>query len=435
MKSETERLEKCIHLSVIETAKEIDRRGDAIVAGIRSQQAKLKKDLEHNQRYTVNEITKLFTQHKLVIDKGTKVVKLGQELLKSGTASELEKNIPKFSKVKNTTSDFVNRIGALQPVTELRISLATPDTCFVSIGQIVLPDIKSLVSARASLLNVPTLQVNRNTDKLIHKGGFNTQANDVLAPGIQGITVLDGELSNTIVVTDSINTCVKCFCADTHVMRCKFEPGGSPCGLAKFCDQQVAVVLPIEHQIIFLNIHDDVISQTNTLRTDRRYYCISVLPNRCMIVTGGSSSALSVDNQLGRYVDVLNEEGSVLQSVIFDKTIEPWCLAINGDYLVVVSDSQSLTFATSSGPVACVPVDQERQHQLRGVTCDAEEFVYVCSDSTNCVIQLSRDGKIIRDILTSQDGLLKPTYICCDRDTFYVAQENGEVKVYTWNED
>ena len=46
-----------------------------------------------------------------------------------------------------------------------------------------------------------------------------------------------------------------------------------------------------------------------------------------------------------------------------------------------------------------------------GVACDMEEFVYVCNQNTNCIVQLSRDGQVIRDVITAHDGLSR-TSVC-----------------------
>ncbi|XP_041361286.1 tripartite motif-containing protein 5-like [Gigantopelta aegis] len=433
MKSEIKRLDNSVRTSTLQTADEIDRRGDEIVTAVRDEQARMKKELHQCQLATNSEIWKLFTQHKTVIDEGNKVVKLGSHLIQSGSVSDIEKNISKFMKLQKITSDFVDTARSLAPVPDLKVTVAPSRTAsVVSIGEVSPPDIRSLIETRARILDISGILPDRKTDKLIQAGAFSTQAKDALPPGIQCILVLEGERSNTIVVTDCFNVCVKCFCAETSALHSKYEVFGAPCGLAESRDQQVAVVLPIEHQILFLTLRDDI-RLSKTLRTDKRYYYISMLPDNRMAVTGGSS--LSHENRLGKYVDVLDEEGRVIQSLLCDINIEPWCLAMKGDSLVVVSDSRTLASVTSSGEITWVKQDTERLHHLRGITCDVEEFVYVCDDARSCLVQLSRDGEIIRDILTCQDGLTEPLYVCCDQHKLYVAQSNGEVKIFMWSKD
>ncbi|XP_041348913.1 uncharacterized protein LOC121368307 [Gigantopelta aegis] len=287
---------------------------------------------------------------------------------------------------------------------------------------------------RARILNISGIQPDRKRDKMVQTGAFNMQANDFLSSGIQCILVLEGERSNTIVVTDSFNWSVKYFCAETFALQSKRKVFGAPCGLAESRDQQVAVVLPREKQILFLTMRDDT-SLTKKVRTDRMYFYIAMLPANRMAVTGGNLQSVAHENWWGKYVDVLDEEGTVIQSLLFDMFIEPWCLAVKGDSLVVVSDCGSLVSVASSGEVTWATRDQQRLLHLRGVTCDVEEFVYVCDNDRSCVVQFSRDGEIIRDILTCQDGLTEPLYVCCDQDKLYVGQSNGEVKIFTWSKD
>ena len=48
-----------------------------------------------------------------------------------------------------------------------------------------------------------------------------------------------------------------------------------------------------------------------------------------------------------------------------------------------------------------------------------EQFVYVCDNNRNCIVQLSRIGQVIRDVITAHDGLTVPLCVCCvdDRPT------------------
>ena len=48
-----------------------------------------------------------------------------------------------------------------------------------------------------------------------------------------------------------------------------------------------------------------------------------------------------------------------------------------------------------------------------------KQFVYICDYNRNCIVQLSRIGQVIRDVITAHDGLSVPLCVCCvdDRPT------------------
>ena len=63
-----------------------------------------------------------------------------------------------------------------------------------------------------------------------------------------------------------------------------------------------------------------------------------------------------------------------------------------------------------------------------------EQFVYVCDRNRHRVVQLTRDGQVIRDVITAHDGLSEPRSVCCVGDDLYVCQGGGVVKQFTWSE-
>ena len=61
-----------------------------------------------------------------------------------------------------------------------------------------------------------------------------------------------------------------------------------------------------------------------------------------------------------------------------------------------------------------------------------EQFVYVCDNNRNCIVQLSHSGQVIRDG-PRWDGLTVPLCVCCVDDNLYVGQEYGDIKIFTWS--
>ncbi|XP_041347292.1 uncharacterized protein LOC121367248 [Gigantopelta aegis] len=296
------------------------------------------------------------------------------------------------------------------------------ETFCVDTGEILKPDIKSLTdkqtltdtqtNMQTDRLTPTDTQTYRYTERLTLTLTFQTEiSSDKRCPDLSSIAVLGGERSKKIVVSDLLNSCVKCFSAENSELLFKYKLPGPPGGLARSRDQQIVVTLPKKRQILYLDVQDDI-CWTNTLKTKKQYNFISVLP----------SNRLAISELFGVCVDIIDDGGIVIQSFPRDLIRRPSCLTVKGDSLVVVSEENSLKCVTSSGHVTWHSRDSARLRDLCGVACDMEEFVYVCDIQRKCIVQMSPDGEVIRDVITDQDGLSRPRFVCCDQDKLYVTQ-------------
>ncbi|XP_041374274.1 uncharacterized protein LOC121387318 [Gigantopelta aegis] len=438
IKNEVDRLQSGLAVSAAEVSGEIDRRGAEIIQKltetVHAEQNRLKKYLETSVVITNKDIDTLFTEDKHLLQKAKENLKLGENLIKSGSDSDIKINLSKLTKIASE----ISQTNPKTEIPELKITLTdskkkNTETFSVDIGEILKPDIKSLTDRqtltdtwtdtqtdRQTLTDTPT---DRHTDRLTLTQTFHTKiSSDKRNPHLDSIAVLGGERSKKIVVSDFFNFCVKYFSVENFKLF-KYDLLSQPRGLARSRDQQVVVVLPWKRQILYLDIQDDI-RLTNTLNIGKPYEYISVLPSNHL--------AVSVWNGDGVSVDILDEGGRVIQSLPHDLIPSPSCLTVKGDSLVVVSENNSLKCVTSSGLVTWQSRDSAKLRHLRGVACDMEEFVYVCDVQTNCIVQLSSDGEVIRDVITRQDGLSRPWFVCCDQDTLYVTQEDGHVKIFRW---
>ncbi|XP_041379301.1 uncharacterized protein LOC121391900 [Gigantopelta aegis] len=430
IKNEVDRLQSGLAVSAAEVSADIDWRGAEIIQKltetVRTEQNRLKKYLETSVAATNNDIHTIFTKDKHLLQKAKENLKLGENLIKSGSDSDIKRNLSKLQKIALE----ISQTNPKTEIPELKITLTdskkkNTETFSVDIGEILKPDIKSLTDR----LTLTDTRTDRQTDRLTLTQTFHTKiSSDKLDPCLRSIAVLGGERSKKIVVSDRDNSCVKYFSAENFELFIKYDLRCKPCGLARSRDQQVVVVLPLKRQILYLDIQDDI-RLTNTLNTEKQYWFISVLPSNHLAVSewGGLLGFL-----FGECVDILDEGGHVIQSLPNHLIPCPSRLTVKGDSLVVVSKGNSLKCVTSSGRVTWQSRDSARLRHLFGVACDMEEFVYVCDDQRDCIVQLSRDGEVIRDVITGQDGLSGPESVCCDQDKLYVADEDGHVKIFRW---
>ena len=254
------------------------------------------------------------------------------------------------------------------------------------------------------------------------------------------VNVLD---SIVVLQSDEIVVCgkspphwwVKSVCPRTSTVLGQYNLPSLPLGLAKSRDQQVVVTLPWKRQILYLDVQGDICCKIK-LDTEKGYHFISVLHNhKCCHL-----AATGLFEESGNCVDILDERGNVIQTIDRESIPNPSRLTVSGERLLVVTDGgQSLTCVTSSD-MTWYPFVEWRSRDvagkgdgLRGVACDMEEFIYICDEKRHCIVQLSRDGQVIDDVITEHDGLSRPRSVYCDEDRLYVGQWNGDIKIFTVN--
>ena len=455
---EVARLATEIRTSGAEAEGVIERRAEEAIGrfttAVNAEKDRMKEEVKTCLLDSNHYLSSLFEKQNNILDLAKRNLKLGEQQLKSGSDSDIKKHI---SKLQEMSSEILETNPRCE-IKTFKICLTdskkkTSESFVVDLGEVVKPDVKSFIDSRTDRAEQTDSRTDRaeqthsrtdraeqtdsrtdsteqthsradrRTDRLTLTQTFNTKiSSDERVPGLESIAVL-GERGEKIVVCDYWNSRVKCFSTRTSALLGQYKTPSLPRGLAKSRDQQVVVALPRTRQILYLDIQGDI-RRTNTLTTGKRYHFISVLP--------GNRLAVSV---WWECVDILDEGGHVIQTLPTDSIPGPSRLTVKGESLLVVTDrGKSLTCVTSSGHVTWRSHDSARLNGLCGVACDMEEFVYVCNENTNCIVQLSRDGQVIRDVITAHDGLSEPRSVCCDDDKLYVCQGNGVVKIFTWGE-
>ncbi|XP_041373688.1 uncharacterized protein LOC121386751 [Gigantopelta aegis] len=451
MMSDIKRLQRSVDVSATQTAAQIQRQGDELIAefttAVRTALEKRNLELEKCRQSVNNEIMELFTDANRMIEEGKKYLELGERLLTSGSPSDIKNNVLTFTNMRTLTADYAAKYHSEIP--HLAITLTEPaktkgKTFVADIGRILKPDIKSFHLIRKAQLDVPTFHKEMNIDQTsdlpkeenisnlpvipcalkINQTINAKEKSGARCPHLTSILVLGNQTSNKIIVTDYSNKCVKLFCSqNTKAIPIAYKLKTEPYDTAESRDHLVLVTLPRQREILYLKI-DDGIQKLRTVRTEKECYYISVLPNGNMAVSEG----------LGKGVSILDQSGGTLHTLAKEIVPDPGCITVKGETIVLVLQTdQTVTCMTTSGNVAWVSRDPTRLMNLQGVTCDDEGCVYVCDYERNAIVQLSREGDILRDVITPRDGLKQPGAVCCYRDKLYVAEKKGQIKIFTWS--
>ena len=404
----TRRLRDEISTSGADVQSQIDRRADELIASVNEERERKKEEVKNNITKNNDVLAKVFQKHRNLVVKAKEILKMGENLVKSGTESDIKTTISNLQEISAEilTSDPKNIITFLK----ITLSEKRTETFPVELGEIL-------------------TQTDRETDRLTDMETDRLTLTRTLNTGLGFLTsmaVLRAERSDKIVVCGESwpNYFVRCYSGQRSALLGEYKLPSLPFDLAKSRDQQVVVVLPWIRQIMYLDVQDDI-RLVKTLKTEKQYQYISVLPG----------NRLAVCELSGKGVDILDEGGRVIQTLNPDSIPRPSRLAVRGECLLIVTDDgNSLTCVTSAGRVTWRSRDLAREDGLVGVACDMEQFVYVCDRNRHRVVQLTRDGQVIRDVITAHDGLSRPWSVCCVGDVLYVGQGDGVVNQFTWSE-
>ena len=440
----TRRLRDDISTSGADVQSQIDRRADELIASVNEERERKKEEVNNNITKNNDVLAKVFKKHRNLVVKAKEILKMGENLVKSGTESDIKTSISNFKEISAeiSTSDPKNIITFLK----ITLSEKRTETFPVELGEILtqtdretdrLTDRETdrLTDRETDRLTDRDTDrlTDRETDRLTDRETDRLTLTRTLDTGLRGIlsglpsmAVLRAERSDKIVVcgVSLFNGFVRCYSGQRSALLGEYKLPCPPFDLAKSRDQQVVVALPLIRQIMYLDVQDDIRLVT-TLKTEKQYKYISVLPG----------NRLAVCEWSGKRVDILDEGGRVIQTLNQYSIPRPSRLAVRGECLLIVTDGgNSLTCVTSAGRVTWRSRDLARKDGLEGVACDMEQFVYVCDRNRHRLVQLTRDGQVIRDVITAHDGLSVPLSVCCVGDVLYVCQEGGVVKQFTWSE-
>ncbi|XP_048248515.1 uncharacterized protein LOC125378010 [Haliotis rufescens] len=246
-------------------------------------------------------------------------------------------------------------------------------------------------------------------------------AGDEKEADLRDVTVLVVDGTQTAVVTDMKNECVKSFYT-TNNQRCqsKLPLGDLPCGVTQLKEKQVMVAVPGSHQIVTVKVTPDL-ALLSSFTTNKVYYSLAVLNPSCLAAGGYG------------VVDILDMAGHVLRTLTKrNKTLFtfPYYMCVNSKGNILVSDERkkSVTCLTSEGDVVFkyAPTGDRALSLPRGITTTSKGDILLVDRSTNEMIQLTESGELVGDVLKSKD-------VCdvfCDKYGFFFLCTKTDVREY-----
>ncbi|XP_046554914.1 uncharacterized protein LOC124264216 [Haliotis rubra] len=251
-----------------------------------------------------------------------------------------------------------------------------------ALDDLQLGEIKVLYESMLDLKATPVLQ---DTIDITVAGNRSTaNPNDV--------TVLVGNDTDTVVVTDWGNTSVKSFYVkNNQTQHSKLSLSGDPWSLTKLTHNRVAVTVPYSEQIVTVKVKPDLELLT-TITTSKQYVGITSL----------TPSTLAASSQSPPCVDILDMTGNVLRSISplhkgNDILQYPNFLSTTRTGNILVSDcgTSCVVCLTPEGDVVfCYrPTGDTALNYPRGITSTSTGDILVTDYNLNRVIHLTESGQ------------------------------------------
>ncbi|XP_033752808.1 uncharacterized protein LOC117336408 [Pecten maximus] len=215
-----------------------------------------------------------------------------------------------------------------------------------------------------------------------------------------------------IVVADQRNRKIK-LVTDKGVLLDESSLSEEPYGLCWVNNTTVAITMPWANMISFLDITSTKFSLSShpVVNTSRPCYGISYHDGEFTLTSGDNKPFEVYSVTASGQVDTLYHPKMAPRFIV--------CDPIKRDIVVTMSTG-------SPGDVAVCRLSKSKNETIavrgilkapRGVDLDSDGNVYVCGNGSRNVVQMSSDGSVVRELLTSSDGIegLLSISVCADK--------------------
>ncbi|KAK3098635.1 hypothetical protein FSP39_021409 [Pinctada imbricata] len=204
--------------------------------------------------------------------------------------------------------------------------------------------------------------------------------------------------SGTILAVDDIKRAIWAY-DDTGTLLTKSDLPSNPWALAVVDSNKVVVTLRDQKTLQFFTFHEDskTFRKGNTIQLIETPWAIECASNNLFVTFSQKVKKITLD---GRIINEL---------VIPESSFSLYGISIFNDNTIVSDDGYIATYSIhfimlDSTPLVKFQRKYSKLDRPLGVTNDREGNVYVAGWGSNSVIQLSRTGDLLREILPSSAG-------------------------------
>lgn len=190
-------------------------------------------------------------------------------------------------------------------------------------------------------------------------------------------------------------------------------------------DHMLAVTIGAAKRVELIDVKDDTLQPNGKIELDTECFHVSCIDDK--IVTGN-----------GSLVSFFNVKGARLKTIIMSGMIQS---------LYISKSHRKMYLNIRSEYVLCADMRGNREYKYKhddlqeigGVTADNRSLAYACGSKSNNVHQVGPDGRLVRIILSKENGLTKPISVGFDSTCskmFLIEKDDTlkeAVKVYSMN--
>jgi len=224
-----------------------------------------------------------------------------------------------------------------------------------------------------------------------------------------------------MVVTDINNLAIKLVDTRRNKVTCRLPLSSVPFDVVAMETNKVAASLGGEKKLEIFTV-TDTLSRNSTINVngDMTFDKVCFDGDKFILVSPNDRVMMMVDMS-----------GIVLSTVSLDTFNSPCFIAMGRDRSVLYiadDEAHTVTIMTLSGQIISVYKNDKLKYPC-GVTVGLDDRVYVCSQYTHTVHQLTATGQLVRIILDKQQGLAPfPIVIAYDDEQDSLHISSGSVK-------
>lgn len=250
-------------------------------------------------------------------------------------------------------------------------------------------------------------------------GFFQNNKHDILS-----ICILEEEY---IVVTECESSCLKLINTTDKNVTNSLTFDSRPFDVCKLPKKKIAVTLLHGHQVKLVSYDFPTTLKTEGgFDTVEKCRGIEYFKGLLYVACGGGYNG----NEGPGHIRVYTTEGELENTIISSTTgVSP--VKMSGSFInaVYIADSTFGLFKINDDSI------EETKHttECESLALDEHGYIFVTSNDTNIIYQLTADGAIITNVLSEEDGLKNPQALAfdCKRNILYVAmKESSQIQMY-----
>ncbi|XP_069132442.1 tripartite motif-containing protein 2-like [Argopecten irradians] len=306
-------------------------------------------------------------------------------------------------------------------LTNVEISLDCDDKFLVDEEALILGRVKVVRSLAEVPIKLPEKHLHSANVKEVAKLCIKT-ATDVNRCQATGMVYLP---NGHIVLADFGNKKVKLFKENGELVD-ELTLKGKPWDLCLVDNNTVAVSMGTKRLISMINMTSSKLSMISGDDIDTGKQCdgITYKDGQFMVSTGYSSNRDIYSVMEGQEVNVLHTPSAKPYYLVYDPTTSDVIVSLHTN-----TEGDTVLYRLSSDGTTTEMAKVGLLKKGNGVDVDEEGNVYVCGRASNNVVQISCDGKIVRELVTSE-SVKEPFTISVSDHRFVLSSDASDSSNY-----